>query len=117
MTLLRVSTLVIALLLALSEIGRWWGKPRMLPLVLDELVVALALLIALRLAPRQGTAPLAAAWALFSGLMLSLLVPTLDHMLFGPPKESAGFYAGALGALLAVGVWATLRALRLARPA
>ncbi|MFN3945725.1 MAG: hypothetical protein ACK4K7_12435 [Allosphingosinicella sp.] len=81
----------------------------------DELAVAAALAAAAWTAPRWGAAPLAAAWGAFSGLMLALLVPTLDHLLFGPPKESAVFYAVALSAMLALGVWATLRALLLTR--
>lgn len=112
---LRIVTIAFAFLLAISEIGRWWGQPRMMPLVLDELIVAGALIWSLASVPRYGMAPLAAAWGLYCGLMLSLLIPTLDHLLFGPPKPSAGFYAGALGVALAAGVWAVWRTLRLGR--
>lgn len=113
---LRILTIAFACLLIISEIGRWWGQPRMMPLVFDELIVAGALLWSLALIPRHGMAPLAAAWGLYCGLMLALLVPTLDHLFFGPPKPSAGFYAGALGIALAAGVWALGRTLCLSRP-
>jgi hypothetical protein len=112
---LRVLTVVVALLLALGEVARWWGQARLVPLAFDELLVAAAMLWAAAIAPRAGSAPLAAAWGLFCGLTLGLLVPTLDHLLHGPPKASAGFYAIVLAAMLAVGVWAVLRALLLGR--
>ena len=66
-------------------------------------------------APRFGAAPLAAAWGLFCGLILALLVPTIDHLLFGPPKASAGFYAAILAAMLFLGLAALLRTLSIAR--
>ena len=112
---LRALTGIVALLLALGEIARWWGQARLVPLAFDELLVAAAMLWAAAIAPRAGTAPLAAAWGLFCGLTLGLLVPTLDHLLYGPPKASAGFYAILLAAILGVGVWAVLRALLLGR--
>ena len=115
MASLRILTLIVALLLAAGEIARWWGQPRFLPLALDELLVALAMVLAAAFSNRFGAAPLAAAWGLFCGLMLALLVPTLDHLLFGPPKASAGFYAAILAAMLVVGLAALLRALSIAR--
>ena len=57
---------------------------------------------------------LSVAFALFCGLTVSLLVPTLDHMLHGPPKDSAAFYAVVLAAMLVLGIWGTWRALALA---
>lgn len=108
---LCILTALVAVLLAAGEIARWWGDPRMVPLVLDELIVAAALAAA---AWRANPVTLAAAWGLFCGLVLSLLVPTLDHLLHGPPKESAGFYAAVLGAMLALGAGTLLRALALA---
>ena len=113
---LRVLTVIVALLMALGEVARWWGQARLVPLAFDELLVAAAMLGAAAMAPRAGTGPLAAAWGLFCGLTLGLLVPTLDHLLYGPPKASAGFYAIVLAAMLAVGVWAVVRALLLGRP-
>ena len=112
---LRVLTVIVAFLLAFGEVARWWGQARLMPLAFDELVVAAAMLWAAAVAPWAGTAPLAAAWALFCGLTLGLLVPTLDHLLHGPPKASAGFYAIVLAAMLALGAWAVLRALLLCR--
>ena len=114
---LRVLTVVVALLIALGEVARWWGQARLVPLAFDELLVAAAMLGAAAIAPRAGTAPLAAAWGLFCGLTLGLLMPTLDHLLHGPPKVSVGFYAGVLAAMLAVGMWAAVRALLLGRQA
>jgi hypothetical protein len=113
MAKLRAVTFLFALLLAGGEIARWWGQPRFLPMALDELLVAAAMIAAAALAPRHGPAPLAAAWGLFCGLALALLVPTLDHLLFGPPKASAGFYSVVLGLTLLVGLGALLRALSL----
>jgi hypothetical protein len=111
----RILAFVTAALLVLGEIARWWGQPRFLPMAFDELIVAAALAIAAWGVPRWGPAPLAAAWGVFCGLILSLLVPTLDHLLFGEPKESAILYATILSAMLAVGAWATLAAIRLSR--
>lgn len=116
MTALRLFTIVIALLLAGSETARWWGDPRMVPLAFDEWLIAAALFWAAWAAPRRGVWPLALAWALVSGWVLALLVPTLDHLLLGEPKASAMFYAAMLGAMQAVAVAATVAALRLSRP-
>lgn len=114
MAKLRLFTIVIALLLAGGEIARWWGNPRFVPLAFDELLVGSALLAAALSVRRFGPAPLAVAWGLFCGLTLSLLMPTLDHLLFGPEKESgAVFYSVTLSVMLLVGLlalWASLRA-------
>ncbi len=115
MTILRVFTILIALLLAVSEGARWWGDPQMVPLAFDEWLLAAALAWAAWAAPRRGPWPLALAWTLVSGWVLALLVPTLDHLLFGEPKASATFYAIMLGAMQAVALGATVAALRLAR--
>lgn len=112
----RLFTLLVAVLLAVGEIARWWQSPRFLPLAFDELLVAAALAGAALKRPsgfrRSGGAALAAAWGAFCGLTLSLLVPTLDHLMHGPPKDGAGFYAGILAVMLAVGLWAVARAMR-----
>lgn len=109
---LRTFTIVFALLLAIGEAARWWGNPRFLPLAFDELLVAAALLAAALSLRRLGTAPLAAAWGIFCGQTLALLVPTLDHLLFGPEKESgAVFYSVILSMMLAVGLLALRSAL------
>ena len=112
---LRMITLAMAFLLAAGEMARWWGDPRFVPMAFDELLVATGMIAAVWAQKWIGAAPLAAAWGVFCGVMLSLLVPTLDHLMFGPPKESAGFYAAVLGAMLAVGLWALCRALQLVR--
>ena len=103
MTALRIFTAIIAVLLAGGEIARWWGQPRLLPLAFDEAVIAAGMLWAAAAGRRIG---LATAWGAFCGFVLSLLVPTLDHLLYGPPKDSAGFYATVLAAMLAVGLGA-----------
>lgn len=117
MKVLRLLTVLIAVLLALGEIARWWGDPRLVPLAFDELLVAATMLGAALTTGRFGPAPLAAAWGCFCGFVVSLLIPTLDHLLHGPPKDSAAFYAVILAAMLALGLWAVGRALALCRKA
>lgn len=113
MKALRTVTVALALLLALGEIARWWGQWRFLPMALDDLLIAAALLWGVALIPKKGTGPLLAAWGLFSGLTIGLLIPTVDHMLFGPPKESAVFYGIVLGGLLIIGIWGMVTSYRL----
>lgn len=115
MTRLRTTTFVFAVLLAGGEIARWARSPHFVPMAFDELVVAAALIAAAWVAPARGTAPLAAAWGLFTGMSLVLLVETLDHFFAGPPKESAVPYAAILSLMVAFGAGATGRALALAR--
>lgn len=115
MKALRILTALFALLLAGGEIARWWGNPRFLPLAFDELITAAAMLAAAAVAGRAGAGVLAAAWGLFCGLTLGLLVPTLDHLLNGPEKASAGFYAGILSAMLLIGLLALGAALAIGR--
>lgn len=112
MIILRPISFGFALLLAASELARWAGDIRLIPLAFDELAVAAALFGAAWMLPRTGPAPLAAAWGLFSGLILGLFVPTLDHLLFGSPKTGALFYSIILGVTLAGGLWATWLAAR-----
>ena len=115
MTALRVLTLFVAAMLALGELARWWGDPRLVPMAFDELLVAAVMVGSVVAARRIGPAVLLLAWGLYCGLVVSLLIPTLDHLLFGPPKESATFYAVILAAMLVPGVWAAQRALALCR--
>lgn len=115
MTALRFLTLFVAAMLALGELARWWGDPRLVPMAFDELVVAAVMLGAVFTARRIGPAVLVLAWGLYCGLIVSLLVPTLDHLLFGPPKESAVFYAVILAVMLVPGLWAAQRGLALCR--
>ena len=110
---LRVVTVLVALLIGAGEIARWWGQARFLPMALDELLVAGALLVAAAIAGKAGSGPLAAAWGAFCGLVLTLLVETLDHLLAGPAKARAEFYAIVLAAMLLVGLWGLFRAIRL----
>lgn len=113
--MLRALAILFAILLAGSEAMRWGGSARLVPMAFDEWLVAAALAAA-ALAPRRlGPAPMAAAWGLFNGLVLGLLVPTLDHLLNGPDKESALFYAAALGAVQIVGLAALAASLGLIR--
>jgi hypothetical protein len=112
---LRLVSFAVALLLALGEAARWWGSARMVPLAFDEWLVAAALAGAAWIAPKWGAGPLAAAWGLFSGLILGLIVPTIDHLMFGPEKESAGFYTIVLTVLLALGLWAMAWSIALIR--
>lgn len=117
MSKLHICTLLVGAMLALGEIGRWWGNPRFVPLAFDEVLVAAGMVAAVLGARRFGPAPLAAAWGGFCGLTLSLFVETLNHLFHGPPKDSAAFYATVLGLMLGLGLWAlwsTLGACRLA---
>lgn len=115
MTALRILTLFVAAMLALGELARWWGDPRLVPMAFDELLVAAVMLGCVVAARRRGPAVLLLGWGLYCGLIVSLLVPTLDHLLFGPPKESAVFYAVILAVMLVPGIWAVQRALALCR--
>ena len=115
MKALRILTICIGLLLGASELARWWNNPRLFPLAFDELVVAAAMLGGASLAGRAGAAPLVMAWGIFTGLMLALLVPTLDHLLFGPEKDGAGFYSVLLALMLLAGIGGLTASLLLAR--
>ncbi len=117
MRALRLVTIVIAVLIALGEIGRWWGKPGFVPLAFDELIVAAAMIWAALASARIGFAPLAAAWGAYCGLILGLLVATLGHLVSGPPKPSATFYSVILAVMLLLGMWALVRSLALCREA
>ncbi|WP_106638662.1 hypothetical protein [Allosphingosinicella vermicomposti] len=111
---LRFLAVAIAALILSGEVARWWGNPRFIPLAFEEILIAAALIWA-ALTRRFGTLPLVAAWALLAGHMLSLLVPTLDHLLFGPPKAKVGFYTAALSIMLAIALFALGWAMKLTR--
>lgn len=118
MNTLRTVTCLVAILLAASEIARWWGQPRFMPMALDELLVAGAMLSAAVFTRHSERGWLAAAWGIYCGFVLSLLIPTVDHLTGGgPPKASAGFYTLILGAMLIVGMWALVRAITLTQAA
>ncbi|MFA7440928.1 MAG: hypothetical protein WCZ66_08140 [Sphingomonadaceae bacterium] len=109
---LRIITLVVGLLLGGGEIARWWGDARFVPLAFDELFVSAALLLA---AARPRATIFAAGWGMFCGLAVTLLVPTVDHVVHGPPKDGAIFYTVILSAGLVLGLWAVWRAIGLDR--
>jgi peptidoglycan/LPS O-acetylase OafA/YrhL len=103
---------LVALLISAGEIARFWGSPRFVPMALDELLIAAALVWA---ATRSRADGHLAAWGALCGLALVLLVETLDHQMHGPAKAAGPVYLAALGAMLIVGLWALGRALRLGR--
>ena len=104
-----------AFLIAAGEIARFWGSPRLIPMALDEFLVAGALAWAAWRSRRDGAVWHLAAWGGFCGLALVLLVETADHQMHGPAKAAGPFYLAALSAMLIVGLWAIGRALRLVR--
>lgn len=115
MRALNILACLFALLLAAGEVARFWGSARMFPLALDELAIAAALLWAAWRARRDGALWHLAAWSALCGLALVLLVETAGHQIHGPAKAAGPVYLAALGGMLAVGLWAAARALRLLR--
>ena len=113
MRVLNIVACLVAFLIATGEIARFWGSARFIPMALDELLVAAALILAAARAKRDGTRWHIAAWGGFCGLTLVLLVETADHQLHGPVKEAGAIYLAALGTMLLVGLWALRRALQL----
>ena len=105
----------IALVIAAGEISRFWGSERFIPMALDELLVAAALVWAAWRSRYDGAGWHLAAWGAFCGLALVLLVETADHQMHGPAKTAGSFYLAALSAMLVVGLWALRRALHLVR--
>jgi MYXO-CTERM domain-containing protein len=112
MRALNALAYLVALLIAAGEVARFWGSHRFIPMALDELLVAAALVWAAR---RGAAGWHLAAWGALCGLVLVLLVDTADHQMHGPAKAAGPFYLAALGALLLVGLWAVRRALDLLR--
>jgi hypothetical protein len=110
---LRRLSFAIAFLITAGEIARYWGRPAFIPMALDELAVAAALVWAAWRAAAGKAEPLVAAWGAFCGLMLVLLVQNADHLIHDKPKANAWVYVAALSALLLVGLAALRRALRL----
>ncbi len=105
-----------ALVLSAGEVARHWGSIRFFPAALDELAVAAALAWAAWRGRRDGAGRHLAAWGAFCGLTLVLLAETADRQLHGPAKAQGPFYLVALGLMLALGLWAARRALRLTMP-
>lgn len=106
---------VVALVISAGEIARFWGSHRFVPMALDELLVAAGLVWAARRGSRDDARGHVAAWGAFCGLVLVLLVETADNQLHGPVTAGGPVYLAALGAMLAVGLWAVRRALQLGR--
>ena len=108
---------LVALVISAGEIARFWGDPRFIPLALDELLIAVALVWAARRSAHDGAGWHLVAWGAFCGLVLVLLVETADHQIHGPAKAAGPIYLAALSAMLIVGLWAVTRALQLVRHA
>lgn len=106
---------LIALVIAAGEIARFWASERFIPMALDELLVAAALVWAAWRSRVDGAGGHLAAWGAFCALALVLLVQTVDHQTHGPAKAARPIYLTALGAMLIVGLWAVRRALQLVR--
>ena len=106
---------VIALVISAGEIARFWGSERFIPIALDELLIAVALVWAAWRSRYDGAYWHLATWGAFCGLSLVLLVQTADHQMHGPAKAAGLIYLTALSAMLIVGLWAVQRALRLVR--
>src|SRR5690606_17214821 len=104
---------MIGFLIASGEIARRWGDAHFIPLALDDLLVAGMLFWAAWRARDHGPAPLVAAWGLFSGLNIVLLMINLNFVLHGIPKVGGVFYPVILSLMLALGLWATWQAMRL----
>lgn len=115
MRILNALACLVALIIGAGEGARFWGDARFIPMALDELAVAAALLWAAWRSSRDGAVWHVAAWGLFSGLSLVLLVDTADHQLHGPAKAAGPIYLSILGVMLALGLGATLRSVRLVR--
>lgn len=106
---------LVALVISAGEIARFWGSERFIPMGLDEIAIAAALVWAAWRSSRDGACWHLAAWSAFCGLALVLLVETAGHQMHGPAKADGPIYLAALGAMLLVGLWAVGRALRLVR--
>jgi hypothetical protein len=111
---LNVLACVVALVISAGEIARYWGSDRFIPMALDELSVALALVWAAWRSRTDGALWHLPAWGAFCGLGIVLLVQTADHQIHGPAKAAGPVYLAALGIMLILGVWAVRRALHLA---
>lgn len=106
---------LISLLIVGGEIARFWGSERLIPLALDELLVAVALVWATWRSRYDGACWHLAAWGAFCGLSLVLLVETADHQMHGPAKAAGPIYLAALSAMLVLGLWSVRRAQQLVR--
>ncbi len=105
----------IALVISAGEIARFWGSGRFVPMALDELLIAAALVWGAWRSRYDGASWHLPAWGAFCGLALVLLVQTADHQMHGPAKAAGPIYLAALGAMLILALWAVGRALQLVR--
>jgi hypothetical protein len=106
---------LVAAVISAGEIARFWGNERFIPMALDELLIAGALVWAAWRSRHDGASWHLAAWGALCGLALVLLVETAAHQMHGPAKAAGSIYLAALSAILIVGLWAVGRALRLVR--
>jgi hypothetical protein len=113
MKALNLAAYLVAFAIAAGELARFWGSPRFVPMALDELLIAAALVWAAWRSGHGGAGWHLAAWGAFSGLALVLLIETADHQMHGPAKAAGPAYLAALSVMLIVGLWAVRRALRL----
>ena len=104
----------VAVLISAGEVARFWGSARFIPMALDELLIAAALVWAASRTGEDRAYWHIAAWSAFCGLILVLLIETADHPVHGPVKEHGAFYLAALGVLLILGLWSVRCAIRLA---
>lgn len=104
-----------ALVISTGEIARHWDSGRFIPMGLDELLIAVALVWAAWRSRYDGAHWHLAAWSAFCGLVLVLLVETADHQMHGPVKSAGSIYLAALSAMLIAGLWAVRRTLHLVR--
>lgn len=102
--------IIVAALLTLGELARFWGDARFFPMAFDELAVAGLLLWSATRAPDRAGPWHVAAWGAFCGMVLVLLVETASHQIHGPQKAAAPLYLVALTTLLSAGLWALRRA-------
>jgi hypothetical protein len=105
----------VALVISIGEVARFGGSERFIPLALDELLIAVALVWAAWRSRYDGACWHLAAWGALCGLALVLLVQTADHQMHGPAKAAGPLYLAALSTMLIVGLWCVRRALHLVR--
>lgn len=113
MRALNVLSCAVAIIISSGEIARFWGSGRLVPLALDEIAIAAALIWAAWRSRRDGAGWHIAAWGAFSGLTLVLLIQTADHLINGSFKANAPVYLAALTGMLIVGLWCCVTAIRL----
>jgi hypothetical protein len=110
MRTLRGLAIAIGLLTVLGEAGRWANADApWFPKAVDDVVAGALLALA---GWRAAPARLAAAWALFGGVMLTTLVLNADALLNDPAKPRVEIYVAALSVLVLISAWGSWRAAR-----